>query len=110
MIPLSIKERLKAILVTPTPLPVQRKKARVKKLVAKQRPCASEWPRSVCECDMHRGAFKQERIRARLLKVLKETDLEFVEGVDDSGVHIAVDIASVPKLQEVLEGNGFKYE
>lgn len=109
MIPLSIKERLKAILVTPTPVPVQGKKASVRKL-ANQRPCASEWPRSVCECEMHLGAFKQERIRARLLKVLRETDLDFVEGVDDSGAHIAVDIASVPKLREILEGNGFKYE
>ena len=110
MIPLSIKERLKAILVSPTPPPARGKKAPVRKLVANHRPCASEWPRSVCECDMHLGAFKQERIRARLLKVLGETGVEFVEDVDDSGAHIAVDIAFVPKLQEVLGGNGFKYE
>lgn len=109
MIPLSVKEKLKAILVT-SPPPTRRKKTSVRKLVVNQRPCTSEWPRSVCECDMHLGAFKQERIRAKLLKVLSEADHEFVEDVDDSGAHIAVDIASVPKLQEVLAGNGFKYK
>lgn len=127
MIPLPIKVKLKAILLTPAPPPVRKKGAKVltsdsarsRKAVGKQvvkvvakpvRPCASEWPRSVCECDMQLGAFKQERIRAKLFKALEEAGIGYVGDVGGSGDHIAVDIASVPGLLDLLDGKGFKHE
>lgn len=121
MIPLSIKVKLKTMLLTPAslPPPTPRKeridvaKPRAKsgaKPIATLRPCVRQWPHAVCECDMHLGAFKRARIHKRLLEVLNREGFEYVEDIDDSEFHIAVDIACVPRLQEVLAASGFNHQ
>ena len=75
LIPLSIKARLKSMLVSPDPvaqgLPVHAEEW--------LRPCASTWPESACECDMHLGAFKRARILARILRLLEQAGIHFAE-------------------------------
>lgn len=103
LIPLSLKVKLKSLLVSPEP-PSEEILGK-----ARLRPCASTWPVSACECDMHLGAFKQARILARLLQVLEQNGVECEEGVGGNAVHVAVDIESIPRLESLLGSNGFTF-
>lgn len=105
LVPLSVKVKLKSMLVTPA-APGEESKARAK---AGIRPCASAWPRSVCECDMHLGAFKQARVFERVLQVLGQNGIEVVKDVGEDAAHMAVDIEAVPRLESLLAGGGLKY-
>lgn len=104
LIPLSIKARLKSMLVSPDPvaqgLPVHAEEW--------LRPCASTWPESACECDMHLGAFKQARILARILRLLEQAGIHFAECAGHDA-HIAVDIGSMSRLEQLLGSHGITF-
>lgn len=74
------------------------------------RPCASKWSYSVCECDMQLGAFKQERIRNNLIRILEAEGIEFVSGIGGVDSHLAIESESLSVLKSALDRNGVKYE
>lgn len=109
MIPVSVKARLKAMLVTPV-AGTSRAKKTPTSVGDRLRPCVPTWPQSVCECDMQLGAFKRARIQAKLLKLLEADGIEYVENIGDSSAHIAVDVSSLATLRDLLDRNGFMHE
>lgn len=106
-IPLSVKVKLKSMLITPEPPRVKSKKTSSK---LRLRPCAQSWPHSVCECDMQLGEFKRQRIRKKLLHLMGDAEIEWADNVGVGPDHLAIDIAEVPRLKELLDAGGFKYE
>lgn len=105
LIPLSVKVRLKSMLISAEP-EVKRGPPRV---APRLRPCASKWPESVCECDMQLGAFKQFRILERVSRVLADNGIECVECVGGNPAHLAVDIGVVARVEELLVGSGLPF-
>lgn len=121
LIPVPVKAWLKSILITPQPQAQpggsanshgRGRGAPPPRVVAglRMRPCASKWPGEVCECDMHLGAFRLERIREKLLRLLDEASIAYVDDVGEDGRHIAVPLESLEAVRGLLDRNGFLYE
>lgn len=105
LIPLSVKVKLKSMLVSAEPLSATASPAVARRL----RPCAPSWPKSACECDMQLGAFKQTRIFERVLQMLAEEGIECVEGVGRNPAHLGVDIGVIDRVEELLGARGFTF-
>lgn len=103
LIPLSVKVKLKSMLVSAEPAPPAAPLAPERRL----RPCASSWPTSACECDMQLGAFKQARLLERVQRMLADHGIEYVQVPGGNQAHLAVDAAAVARVEELLGGRGF---
>ncbi len=74
--------------------------------VGKSRPCVKSWPTSMCECDMHLGAFKQIRRYEKIVRILDDNEVGFVDDIFEDDFHLAVDLDDLPKAKVLLSEAG----